>query len=435
MRIVTLITRMIRGGAQRVALETAARLNARGHDAPLWCGPETGPEGSLLEEARARGVPVRIFPSLVRAIDPLRDLHAVGELARALRDARPDWVHTHSSKAGIVGREAAARAGVPRVAHTVHGWGFTPQTPPPLRSLFVRLERREARRGVLVFVNPWDREEGRRLGILGAGLAAGQAARTRVIPPGIDLVRLARTERSAEERQRIRRELRIPEAAPVAGFVGRLSPQKDPLAVLAAAAALRDRRFPAGGGPAGSRSGPRATPATEPLHWIVVGDGPLRSAFDARLAAGPALRQVVHCAGLVEDPAPWLAAMDFLVLPSRWEGTPLTVMEAMAAGLPVIASDLPGTRWALEGMPETSGAAPGSERPSAEPLRAPAGLLVPPGDADSLATAASWLAEEAAVRQELAATARRLAVARFGLDRMLEELLELYGGSGYFPDR
>jgi glycosyltransferase involved in cell wall biosynthesis len=403
-RIVTCITRLIRGGAQRIALETAAHLAACGHDAPLWCGPETGPEGSLHEEAAARGVPVRVFPHLRRAVHPWHDARALADLAAALRAERPDLLHTHSSKAGILGREAGRRTRLARVVHTVHGWGFTPGTPGWLVAGFVALERRCAGVGPLVFVNPADREEGMRRGIV-------PRAGSRVIAPGIDLAPFEDAGALRESGRALRQSLGLAAGAVVGGFLGRLSAQKAPEILLEVAGAT-------------------ARPERE-LHWLVIGDGPLAESLAGQAAATRSLAGRVHWIGLQADPAPWLAAMDFLLLPSRWEGAPLTLMEAMAAGLPVIASDLPGIRWVLEGTSDARSAparAPGTPpgAPVHRPPGQPAGVLVPAGDVAGLASAVECLANDAEARDSIGRAARTLALERFGIDAMMEKLLDLY---------
>jgi glycosyltransferase involved in cell wall biosynthesis len=383
MKIITLITRLIRGGAQRIALDVTAHLRDRGHEAVLWCGPQTGPEGSLHEEAAARGVPVRLFDDLRREIDLMHDARALRSLTAALRDERPDWLHTHSSKAGILGREAARRAGVVCVAHTVHGWGFTRETPWWLRRLYVSLERRQAthrREGdLLLFVSATDREEGWKLGILPPDQGT-------LVLPGINLEPFADSARMAEERKRIRGHIGCGEAV-LGGFLGRLAPQKDPALVLDVAERLSGE-FPS-------------------LRWLMVGEGPLGARLRRQAEANPVLPGRVHWAGLQADPLPWLSAMDLLVLPSRWEGTPLTVMEAMAAGLPIVASDIPGVRALLQ---------PG------ETL----GVLAEPGSVVGFTHAVAGLVRDESRRRELGEAARRQASAHFSRQLMLERIEALY---------
>mgnify|MGYP003864677397 CR=1 FL=1 len=250
------------------------------------------------------------------------DWRALRELTRALRETRPDLIHTNSSKAGIVGREAAWRAGVPRIVHSVHGWGFTPRTPALQRALFVGLERRAARRcHALICVSEGDLEVGRAAGIVGPTPIA-------LIPSGIDL-REYRDEARLRELRRARREqLGVAEGARVVGFLGRFSPQKDPARALAVyRALLRDGE------------------ERRPLHLLMVGDGELTTAL--RRAAVDLPQDRVHWTGLVSDPWSWLAAMDLLLFPSRWEGSPLVVLEALAIGLPIVTSDIAGTRSLL----------------------------------------------------------------------------------------
>ncbi len=124
MKVVQLITRLIVGGAQQNVLLTCRGLLQRGHDVTLLIGPETGVEGSMLDVATDYGIRVRVIHHLRRNLLPLRDIRAVPELVKALRQLRPDIVHTHSSKAGILGRFAARLGGVPVVIHTVHGLPF-----------------------------------------------------------------------------------------------------------------------------------------------------------------------------------------------------------------------------------------------------------------------------------------------------------------------
>lgn len=412
MKIVTCITRLIRGGAQRIALETAVRLTAGGHDAPIWCGPETGPEGSLHLEAADRGVRVRVFPHLRRAVHPGHDALALAGLSQALRTERPDLLHTHSSKAGILGREAARRTRLPRVVHTVHGWGFTPRTPAWMIAGFVALERRCAHVGPMVFVNPDDRDDGLRRGIVPPPLS-------RIIPPGIDLGPYKDPTALRELGHETRRSLGLPDDVVVAGFLGRLAEQKAPEAVLEVAAATAGRN--------------------RKLHWLIVGDGPMAAALRRRAGATPSLAGRVHWAGLQTDAHRWLAAMDLLLLPSRWEGTPLTLMEAMAAGLPVIASDLPGVRWVLAGLEETRtppGDAPGDARHASAEVapeaffELPTGWLAPSGDISAFASATERLVRDPGARGALGAAARTLALRRCGLDTMVESLLDLYQNLG-----
>ena len=370
-----LITRLILGGAQRLALETAVALAHAGWAVELWAGPQTGPEGSLHEEARRRGLTLRVVPDLVREIAPLRDARAYAWLKRELARQRFDLVHTHSSKAGILGRHAAFAAGVPVRVHSVHGWGTTPDTPPLRRRLFNHLERHAARRAhALVAVSEAVRDAGLACGI-------GDPALYRVIRGGIEIG--PRPDGAA--RRRARGALGLPADVRVAGTIGRLDHAKDPLGALAALA-------------------PPLASAPE-ARVVFIGDGPLREAV-ARAVARHGLAGRVLLPGRRGDARELAAAFDVFFLASRWEGFPLAVIEAMAAGLPVISYDVAGVREAV-----------------ADGVN---GYLLAPGDRAGWGERVAGLLADAAVRGRLGDAARQRAEREFGLERMLEATRALY---------
>lgn len=316
-RVMHVITRMIVGGAQRNTLETAARLDAKRYHADVVCGPQTGPEGSLHAEARARGVALHIVPSLRRKLRPLGDLRALVALTRRMRRDRPALVHTHSSKAGILGRWAARLAGVPVVIHTVHGWGFHEGQPRWVAAAYRWLERTTARGAdVLVTVSNADRAAGLAVGI-------GTPAQYRLIRSAIDI---SRPSLSDVEVGALRTEWGVAANARVVGSVGRLAPQKDPIAFVELAAQVCAQRPDA--------------------QFVWLGDGPLRAAVEARIASR-GLAGRITLAGLQADADRQLGAFDVLVSTSRWEGLPRVLVEALLAGVPVVASEIPAHREAL----------------------------------------------------------------------------------------
>src|SRR5687767_1483952 len=144
MRIVHVITRLIVGGAQENTLLSCEGQHDLGHDVTLITGPALGPEGSLMERATRHGYRVEVLDEMRRAIHPLKDFRTYRHLVRRFRELRPDVVHTHSSKAGIIGREAAAKAVVPAVVHTIHGLAFTASTSRLVNGVYKALERRAA---------------------------------------------------------------------------------------------------------------------------------------------------------------------------------------------------------------------------------------------------------------------------------------------------
>jgi glycosyltransferase involved in cell wall biosynthesis len=374
-RACQLITRLVLGGAQRIALETAIHLRDHGWESELWCGPQSGPEGTLLEEARARGQQVRIIPGLLREVAPLHDLRAYARLRGTLRAGRFDVVHTHSAKAGILGRLAAGAAGVPLRLHTIHGWAMTPDASPLTRGLYTLLERRAAREAhALIAVSEAVRDAGLARGI-------GEARQYRVIHGGIPIP----PPPDDAQRRAARETLGLPEAAIVIGTIGRLDDAKDPLGALAALAPL--------------------VQADPLLRIVFIGDGHLRARLEAAIAA-TGIGARVTLAGLRRDAVALTAAFDVFFLASRWEGFPLAVIEAMAMGLPVVAYDVAGVREAVrEG--ET-------------------GYLAAPGAARLWAERLAQLCADRERRVAMGAVARARAIERFRLERMLEETLALY---------
>jgi glycosyltransferase involved in cell wall biosynthesis len=374
-RVCHLITRLILGGAQRLALETAVYAREQGWDVELWSGPQTGPEGTLHDEARARGLTPRIVPDLLREVSPLHDARAFFQLRQMLQVDRFDLIHTHSSKAGIVGRFAAVHAGVRVRLHSIHGWALPPATSALAGEVFTHLERRAAPHAhALIAVSEAVRDAGLARGI-------GRPEQYRVIRGGIRVP----TARADAAKSSMRQALGLPPETVVLGTIGRLDHAKDPLGALAALAPHL-RRQPH-------------------LRLLFIGDGPLRTRVERVLAAAGVESQVV-LAGLRRDAVELARACDVFFLASRWEGFPLAVIEAMALGLPVVAYDVSGVREAV--------------RDSST------GFLVPPGDGRQWAERLMLLASSREMRDRMGDAARTTACAQFSIERMLADTLRLY---------
>ncbi len=317
-RVLHPITRLIIGGAQENTMLTADYHNEDGrYQVDIVSGPQTGSEGSLIDEVRQRGISLTIMPELVREISPVKDLTAVWKLRRMMRDGRYQIVHTHSSKAGVLGRWAAHLAGVPIIVHTVHGWSFHDRMSPIQRGIYVALEKFAARFSQkMIVVSPQDIEKGLAQGI-------GRREDYIVIRSGVELDRFGRPQTPPET---MRAQLGIPAGALVVGSVTRLSPQKAPLDLAAAFSHIHQER---------------------PDAWfVVVGDGPLRPDVEAALAqAGIADRVVLT--GLRRDVPELMAAFDVFVLSSLWEGLPRVLPQAMATGLPIVATRADGSAEAV----------------------------------------------------------------------------------------
>jgi glycosyltransferase involved in cell wall biosynthesis len=374
-RVLHAITRLIVGGAQENTMLTAALLDPARYAVEIVSGPQTGPEGSLIPEVRARGIRLTILPSLVRQVNPLRDAVALVALVRLVRRGRYDIVHTHSSKAGILGRWAARLAGVPIIVHTVHGWGHHDRQHPLVRRAYILLERITHRiTDRLIVVSPRNTERG-----LADGIATPEKYVT--IRSGIELDRFRLPSRPPEV---VRAELGVPLESLVVGTVTRLSPQKAPLDFVAAAAQVAAQR--------------------QDVHFVIVGDGPLRAEVEAQLTA-LGLTGRVHLTGLRRDVPDLLHSFDIFVLTSLWEGLPRVLPQAMAAGLPVVTTAVDGTVEAV-----TDGLN---------------GFLTPPGAPAAVASAVLCLLDDAALRGKMG-QAGQTRVEEFGGYKMIQDIAALY---------
>ncbi len=375
LRVLHVITRMIVGGAQENTMLSCALIDRERYPSTILTGAETGVEGELQSEARARGITVEIEPSLVRRLSPWHDLVATLRLWRTMRRGGYDVVHTHSSKAGILGRIAARLAGVPVIVHTTHGWGFNSEQPWYIYWLYVWLERLCVRFSqVVIVVGSPNRTEGLSLGI-------GRPEQYRLIRSGIEISAYRDVALSKRE---ARARLGIPDTAFVIGSVGRLGEQKAPLDLLTAFLPVAAKH-------------PHA-------HLVFVGDGPQRgSLVEAIAAAG--LSERVHLAGLRRDVPELLRAFDVFALASRWEGLPRVFPQAMAAGLPIVATRVDGAPDAIT---------PGEN-----------GWLVPVGDMAAMSERLeAWASDPESARGM--GEAGRARVEEFSAQRMVDSLAALY---------
>jgi glycosyltransferase involved in cell wall biosynthesis len=305
------ITKLELGGAQEVALYTVAHLDRTKYRPVLV----SGPDGLLTDDAiRLPGVEVVILPSLDRHIDVFSDMAALLALIRLFRRLRPTIVHTHSSKAGILGRWAAWFARVPIILHTIHGYGITPAQPFWLRHCLILLER----------VTGW---------ITSHWIAVAQADRrtgmqwrlfdehhVSVVRPGIDPTPFL-TVLLPSDRKRLRAEFGAGPDDWLIGTVACLKPQKAPRDFVAVAKRVCETI-------------PRA-------RFVLIGDGELRPSIET-LVEQCGLKHRVHLAGWRRDISVAIKAFDAFLLTSHWEGLPRVLLEARATGIPVVATRVGG---------------------------------------------------------------------------------------------
>jgi glycosyltransferase involved in cell wall biosynthesis len=347
------------GGVQIHVRDLAVSLKQQGHAPSVFVGGE----GAFVESLRSAGVPVGILPHLTVPIAPLGDLRALREIRDALKRQAPDLVALHSSKAGILGRMAARSLGIPALL-TAHGWNFTPGIAPLAAAMYRQIERMAGRISTrIITVSEYDRR---------LALEAGLTRADRVIAvhngiPDIPLELRAQPDRTP------------PRLVMIARFEG----QKDHPTLLRALAGLRA------------------------VDWELdlIGDGPLLQRMES-LADQLGIRERVHFRGQRMDVPQLVAGAQVSLLVTNWEGLPLSILEAMRAGLPVIATDVAGIGEAV------------SDGES--------GYLVPRGDVPVLQDRLARLLSDPRLRLHQGQAARARYERHFTLDQFVSRTLAVY---------
>jgi glycosyltransferase involved in cell wall biosynthesis len=375
MKICHVITRMILGGAQENTLLTCEGLHARGHDVTLITGPAIGPEGQLITNARNWGYRVIEIDQMRRPINPIRDHRAYRRLVRLLGDLRPDIMHSHSSKAGILARKAAAKVGGMKIVHTVHGLPYHRYLSPWRNKLYIALEKRAARRSdaIISVADAMTRQA------LAAGV--GRPEQYTTIYSGMEVEPYLDRPAGADA---FRDSLGLTGDAILVTQVSRLAELKGHEYILAAAGRITDRR----------------------VHFCFVGDGRWRKRIaDDIKRRGLAGR--FSLTGLLppEQIPAVMGASDIVVHCSLREGLARALPQAMLASRPVISFDIDG---------------------AAEVVDDSTGILLAPGDVTALAGAIGKLADAPDLRAALGAAGREKCREMFSRHRMVDRIEELY---------
>jgi glycosyltransferase involved in cell wall biosynthesis len=384
-RILRIIARLNMGGpAHHVSLLGGSLDNER-YDTLLLHGEVGAGEASLDELVRSRGAVAKPVPGLRPELRPADDARALAHLVRAVRHMRPHIVHTHTAKAGMLGRLAAVLAGQPRpkIVHTYHGHVLEGYFGPVQTSVYRALERRLARvSDRLIGVSQATVDDLVRLGI-------AERSKFEVVPIGLDLDGFL--EPPGGSREAFRAEAGVAPDEVLVTYVGRLVPIKRVDLMLLALA--------------------RARALGAPLRLAIVGDGQLRAGLE-RQAVELGVADHVYFAGYRLDVVPVAAAADIALLTSANEGTPVSLIEAAAAATPAVATAVGGVSNVV--TPET-------------------GILAPAGDHDALAHALALLASDPETRARMGERARSHVRNRFSVERLVRDIDELYTDLLGFP--
>jgi glycosyltransferase involved in cell wall biosynthesis len=377
MRVIHVITRLIVGGAQENTVATVLGLHAKpGVEVRLLSGPTAGAEGSLENQFLPAPGLLAIVPELVRPVRPLKDWFALRRLEAIFREQKPDIVHTHSGKAGILGRLAAGRAGVPVIIHTIHGPSFGSFQNAAGNLLFRAAERRAARvTDHFIVVADAMKEQ-----YLAAGI--GRPEQYTKIYSGFSLNPFVTAKNDPE----LRKQLGLAPDDFVVGKIARLFKLKGHDELFAVAPELV-RRCPR-------------------IKFLLVGDGEARARLENQAAALGLKRNFVFT-GLVPpgDVARHVGVMDALVHLSLREGLPRALPQALAAGKPVVAYDCDGAREVC--------------------LDDRTGFLIPPGDLKTLAAKIIRLANDPGLREKFGGAGAKFVREHFAVEKMVDAIYHL----------
>lgn len=374
-KVCHIITRLDRGGSATNTVETVARLNPSRYETFLICGLTHDPDGTIETLLRQKNIRYKFIPELVRDVSLLKDVHAFFTLLGFLRQNRFDIVHTHSSKAGILGRWAARFAGVKHIIHTPHGHVFYGYFSPWLTAIFLFAEQLTARiTDKIITLTEKGKTEHVQLKI-------GSPEKFIPVYSGIDIN--AAADRAPDIHLRDR--YGIHKSDIVIGTVTRLVTIKGVEHLIRAVGSLRSRH--------------------PNVRLMIIGEGPLKDEL-AKFVSELALTDSVVFCGFHNDPLPFFHAFDIFCLPSLNEGMGRVILEAMACGKPVVASD-------TGGIPELV-------------QDGVTGFLCPIADPGSIAAAIEKLINNNQLCREFGAAGKKAATAKFSIEKMISDIENIY---------
>lgn len=378
MKTAHIITRLIIGGAQENTLfNVDDQHHLHGDQVCLITGPGVGPEGTLEQKALDRGLDLRLIPEMHRSLHPWKDVRCYFALKRMLHDYQPDIVHTHSSKAGILGRRAAHALGIPCV-HSIHGASFHYGQPAVLHNAYKLAER---------WAEPWCQHfitvcDAMAKQYVEAGI--GTRDKYTTIFSGMDVDRFLQPARTGKQ---VRESLGLKESDVVVGKIARLFNLKGHEYLIEAA--------------------PKIVAAVPEVKFLLVGDGILREQFESRIAELGLTEHFVFV-GLVppESVPEYIHAMDIAVHTSVWEGLARVLPQALICGKPIVSYD-------IDGAPEVC-------------INDETGYLVPSRSIDELSAAIARLAADEGLRERLGSNGRERFAEPFRHEYMTERIRDVY---------
>lgn len=397
-KIVRILSRLNIGGPSVHAVLLTEGLNNQNYRSTLVTGRVGESEGNMLYFAGQHGVTPLIVSQLGRGIFWRDDLVALWKLYRILRKEKPDIVHTHAAKAGVLGRIAAVLARVPIRIHTFHGHIFHGYFGPVKTRLFILIER-----ALAFFTNKIVAISHAQLVELSSRFRIASQSKFKVIPVGLDLTRLLpgpEKERQTEQIGMVRKN----ERGTLIGFVGRLVPIKNPLMALKVFELLFQNMGPEQG-----------------LRMIVVGDGELKPELEDQVRQTD-LEGQVEFTGWLQDLSHLYQVIDLVIVTSHNEGTPVVLIEAMAAGVPFVATKVGGILDLVVGPEEVFYV------PEGRPLFSlfGNGALAEPGDVEGFTAAVEYLLSHRERMMGMGSEGMRFVKERFSKERLVKDVEELY---------
>ncbi|MFH1190114.1 MAG: glycosyltransferase family 4 protein [Candidatus Omnitrophota bacterium] len=379
-KVMRIVTRLNIGGPAIHTILLSSSLNDDGlYDNMLVTGNVSESEGDMADFAKSKRIEPVVIPCLIREMSIKNDLRAFRDIYRLIRKERPRIVHTHMAKAGTLGRLAAVIAGVPVRVHTFHGHVFDGYFDPVKAKIFILIERFLA-----LFTDKVIMVSERVKDDIVKRLKVVSGAKSVVIPLGLELDSFVSCER---EKGSFRRRFGVPSDTLLVGIVGRLVPIKNHRMFLDAAAAMK-----------GSPLWPR-------VRFVVVGDGEMRGHTE-EYAEKLGLKEKLIFTGWIEDLAPVYADLDVVALTSLNEGTPVSLIEAMASGRPVVSTDVGGVADLVkDGY---------------------SGLLAGTNDAEDFSSKLLRLLEDKNMRDEFGARGRELVREKYSKGRLVRDIKNLY---------